>query len=69
MTWLSRRQVRRNGNWRMRLLAFVISGEAIFMIMLGGITVFLGPVVGAVMLLLMTDIAPHPASDRHDDPT
>ena len=35
---------------------WTISGEAIFMIMLGGITVFLGPVVGAVMLLLMNDI-------------
>lgn len=35
---------------------WTISGEAIFMIMLGGITVFLGPLVGAVMLLLMNDI-------------
>lgn len=35
---------------------WTISGEAIFMIMLGGITVFLGPLVGAVMLLLLNDI-------------
>lgn len=34
---------------------WTISGEAIFMIMLGGITVFLGPMVGAVMLLLLND--------------
>ncbi|MBS0241194.1 MAG: branched-chain amino acid ABC transporter permease [Proteobacteria bacterium] len=32
-----------------------ISGEAIFMIMLGGISVFLGPMLGAVMLLLLND--------------
>jgi branched-chain amino acid transport system permease protein len=32
-----------------------ISGEAIFMIMLGGMTVYLGPLVGAVMLLLLND--------------
>jgi branched-chain amino acid transport system permease protein len=35
---------------------WTISGEAIFMIMLGGITVFLGPLVGAVMLLLLNDV-------------
>ena len=34
---------------------WTISGEAIFMIMLGGITAFLGPLVGAVMLLLLND--------------
>ncbi len=31
------------------------SGEAIFMIMLGGITVFLGPVLGAALLKLLND--------------
>ncbi|MEZ5852368.1 MAG: branched-chain amino acid ABC transporter permease [Hyphomicrobiaceae bacterium] len=35
---------------------WTISGEAIFMIMLGGITVFLGPMVGATMLLLLNDV-------------
>ncbi len=35
---------------------WTISGEAIFMIMLGGITVFLGPLVGAVMLLMLNDV-------------
>ena len=35
---------------------WAISGEAIFMIMLGGLTVFLGPVVGAVIFLLLNDI-------------
>jgi len=35
---------------------WTISGEAIFMIMLGGLTVFLGPLLGAMMLLLMNDI-------------
>ena len=34
---------------------WTISGEAIFMIMLGGVTAFLGPVVGAAMLLLLND--------------
>jgi branched-chain amino acid transport system permease protein len=34
---------------------WTISGEAIFMMMLGGITVFLGPMLGAIMLLLMND--------------
>lgn len=31
------------------------SGDAIFMIMLGGITVFLGPLVGSVVFLLLND--------------
>jgi branched-chain amino acid transport system permease protein len=31
------------------------SGEAIFMIMLGGVTVFLGPLVGAAIFLLLND--------------
>ncbi|MEZ5856491.1 MAG: branched-chain amino acid ABC transporter permease [Hyphomicrobiaceae bacterium] len=35
---------------------WTISGEAIFMIMLGGMSVFLGPLVGAVMLLLLNDV-------------
>ncbi len=35
---------------------WTISGEAIFMIMLGGLTVYLGPLVGAVMLLLLNDV-------------
>ena len=35
---------------------WTISGEAIFMIMLGGLSVFLGPFVGAVMLLLLNDV-------------
>lgn len=35
---------------------WTISGEAIFMIMLGGLSVFLGPLVGAVMLLLLNDV-------------
>ena len=35
---------------------WTISGEAIFMIMLGGITVYLGPLVGAIILLLLNDI-------------
>lgn len=35
---------------------WTISGEAIFMIMLGGITVFFGPLVGAIMLLLLNDV-------------
>lgn len=69
--------------WRIRLIAFVISGcfaglggmlmalfvsgaypefaywtmsgEAVFMIMMGGVHVFLGPVVGAALLLLLND--------------
>ena len=36
-------------NWPM-------SGEAVFMIMLGGIGVFLGPLVGTVLLLLLNDV-------------
>lgn len=35
---------------------WTVSGEAIFMLMLGGITVFLGPVVGAVIFLLLNDM-------------
>jgi branched-chain amino acid transport system permease protein len=35
---------------------WTISGEAIFMIMLGGVTVFLGPIVGALMFLLLNDV-------------
>lgn len=35
---------------------WTISGEAIFMLMLGGISVFLGPVVGAVIFLLLNDM-------------
>ena len=36
-------------NWTM-------SGEAIFMIMLGGLATFLGPTVGTVILLLLNDV-------------
>ena len=32
------------------------SGEAIFMILLGGSTVFLGPIVGTVILRILTDV-------------
>jgi branched-chain amino acid transport system permease protein len=35
---------------------WTISGEAVFMIMLGGINVFFGPLVGAVILLLLNDL-------------
>jgi branched-chain amino acid transport system permease protein len=35
---------------------WTVSGEAIFMIMLGGTTVFLGPLVGAAILLLLNDL-------------
>jgi len=35
---------------------WTISGEGVFMILLGGIGVFLGPVVGAIVLLLLSDI-------------
>ena len=35
---------------------WTISGEAIFMIMLGGTSLFLGPLAGAVMLLMLNDI-------------
>jgi branched-chain amino acid transport system permease protein len=34
---------------------WTISGEAVFMVMLGGISVFFGPLVGAVILLLLND--------------
>jgi branched-chain amino acid transport system permease protein len=34
---------------------WTISGEAVFMILLGGMSVFLGPFVGAVVLLLLSD--------------
>jgi branched-chain amino acid transport system permease protein len=34
---------------------WAISGEAVFMILLGGISVFLGPAAGAVILLLLND--------------
>ncbi len=34
---------------------WAMSGEAIFMIMMGGIQVFIGPVVGAAVLLLLND--------------
>jgi branched-chain amino acid transport system permease protein len=33
-----------------------MSGDAIFMIMMGGLHVFIGPVVGAGLLLLFNDI-------------
>jgi branched-chain amino acid transport system permease protein len=35
---------------------WTISGEAVFMILLGGISVFFGPLVGAVTLLLLNDL-------------
>jgi branched-chain amino acid transport system permease protein len=35
---------------------WTISGEGVFMIMLGGISVFFGPLVGAMILLLLNDI-------------
>jgi branched-chain amino acid transport system permease protein len=35
---------------------WTMSGEAIFMIMMGGLHVFIGPVVGAALLLLFNDI-------------
>jgi branched-chain amino acid transport system permease protein len=34
---------------------WTVSGEAVFMIMLGGVSVFLGPLVGALILLLLND--------------
>ena len=34
---------------------WTISGEAVFMIMLGGINVFFGPLVGTLILLLLND--------------
>jgi branched-chain amino acid transport system permease protein len=33
-----------------------VSGEAVFMIMLGGINVFFGPLVGASLLLILNDL-------------
>jgi len=35
---------------------WTISGEAVFMILLGGIGVFLGPLVGTVLLLMLNDL-------------
>jgi branched-chain amino acid transport system permease protein len=35
---------------------WTISGEAVFMILLGGIGVFFGPLVGAITLLLLSDL-------------
>jgi branched-chain amino acid transport system permease protein len=35
---------------------WTISGEAIFMLMLGGTGAFLGPIVGTMMLLLLNDV-------------
>jgi len=35
---------------------WTISGEAVFMILLGGISVFFGPLVGAITLLLLNDV-------------
>ena len=35
---------------------WTISGEAVFMIMLGGIGVFFGPLVGTVLLLMLNDL-------------
>ena len=35
---------------------WTVSGEAVFMIMLGGIHVFFGPLVGAGLLLLLSDL-------------
>lgn len=35
---------------------WTVSGEAVFMILMGGISVFFGPLVGAVMLLLLNDV-------------
>ncbi|HVY07485.1 MAG TPA: branched-chain amino acid ABC transporter permease [Burkholderiales bacterium] len=35
---------------------WTISGEAVFMILLGGMTVFLGPLVGAGVLLILNDM-------------
>ena len=34
---------------------WTVSGEAVFMIMLGGISVFFGPLVGAALLLMLND--------------
>jgi branched-chain amino acid transport system permease protein len=35
---------------------WTVSGEAVFMILLGGIGVFFGPLVGAITLLLLNDV-------------
>jgi branched-chain amino acid transport system permease protein len=35
---------------------WTMSGEAIFMIMMGGLNIFIGPVVGAALLLLFNDV-------------
>jgi len=35
---------------------WTVSGEAVFMIMLGGINVFFGPLVGASLLLILNDL-------------
>jgi branched-chain amino acid transport system permease protein len=35
---------------------WTMSGEAIFMIMMGGLNIFIGPVVGASLLLLFNDV-------------
>ncbi len=35
---------------------WTMSGEAVFMIMMGGLHVFIGPVVGAALLLLFNDV-------------
>ena len=35
---------------------WTMSGEAVFMILLGGISTFFGPLVGAITLLLLNDV-------------
>ena len=35
---------------------WTMSGEAVFMIMMGGLHVFIGPIVGAALLLLFNDV-------------
>jgi branched-chain amino acid transport system permease protein len=35
---------------------WTMSGEAVFMIMMGGLNVFIGPVVGASLLLMFNDV-------------
>ncbi|HYM04065.1 MAG TPA: branched-chain amino acid ABC transporter permease, partial [Stellaceae bacterium] len=35
---------------------WTLSGEGIFMIMLGGMTVFAGPIVGTAIFLLLNDV-------------
>jgi branched-chain amino acid transport system permease protein len=35
---------------------WTMSGEAVFMIMMGGLNVFIGPVVGAALLLMFNDV-------------